>query len=233
MPRRTCGARAMTVDRESPGYEGQAAYTRPFLRAYNSYVYGFSSPVAWRCPKSRLLDLYDRHVSAHHLDIGVATGVLLDQCRFPAQDPELTLMDLNTNSLALAAHRLRRYAPREHRADVLEPWGLPPDSVDSVGMFNLLHCLPGALPDKAPLVLGHARTVLRPHGTLFGSTILGPGPAHNWLARRQLAMANWRGIMCNRQDRREDLEAALADAFAHYEVRVVGSVALFSASPRR
>ncbi|MDT0268747.1 class I SAM-dependent methyltransferase [Streptomyces sp. DSM 44915] len=214
------------VDRGHPAYRGQAAYNRLFLSIYDTYVYGISSPVAWRCPKRHLLDLYDRHVAADHLDVGVATGLLLDQCRFPVADPRLTLMDLNGVSLAHAARRLRRYAPRVHRADVLEPWGLPPDSVDSIGMFNLLHCLPGALPDKA-VVFDHARAVLRPGGTLFGTTILGQGPAHNWLARGQLAAANWRGIMSNRRDRRADLEAALARAFTRYDVTVVGSVALF------
>jgi SAM-dependent methyltransferase len=216
----------MTVSHESSAYTGQAVYTRLFLRAYNAFVYGFSSPVAWRCPKNRLVELYDRYVSGHHLDIGVATGLLLDECRFPSPEPVITLMDLNPNSLAAAAHRLRRYAPRTHRANVLEPWGLPPDSVDSIGVFNLLHCLPGSLPGKA-VVLEHARTVLRRHGTLFGSTILGQGAHHNWLARRQLAAANWRGIMCNRQDRLEDLEAALDHVFEHYEVTIAGSVALF------
>jgi hypothetical protein len=95
-------------------------------------------------------------------------------------------------------------------------------------MFNLLHCLPGSLPDKA-VVFDHARLVLAPHGTLFGSTILGQGVRHSRLARGALAAANWRGIMCNRQDRLDDLEAVLDQAFAQHTVTVAGSMALFCA----
>lgn len=207
-------------------HAGQALYTRLFLCAYDTLVYGINSPLTWRCPKDRLVALYDRHVSRRHLDIGVATGVLLDECRFPVPMPDLTLMDLNPHSLAAASRRLRRYAPRVHRADVLQPWGLPDGVVDSIGMSHLLHCLPGALPDKA-VVFEHARRVLLPGGTLFGATIPGVGVRHNRSARWQLAAANRRGIMCNRQDRLEDLHAALAGVFTDHEVTVVGSVALF------
>jgi SAM-dependent methyltransferase len=205
---------------------GQALYSRSFLRIYDAVVYQVNSPLTWRCPKERLLALYDRHVSGNHLDIGVASGVLLDECRFPAPAPELTLMDLNPHSLAAASHRLRRYRPRLHRADVLRPWGLPPGSVDSIGMCHLLHCLPGALPDKA-VVFEHARRVLKPGGTLFGATIPGSGVRHNRSARLQLALANQRGIMSNRQDRLADLDAALGAVFTDHRVAVAGSVALF------
>ncbi|MFE0426178.1 class I SAM-dependent methyltransferase [Streptomyces sp. NPDC058953] len=187
-----------------------------------------NSPLTWRCPKRRLIELYDSEVSARHLDVGVATGVLLDECRFPGPRPAVTLMDLNPASLATASHRLRRYGPRLHRADALRPWGLPPGSADSVGMCYLLHCLPGALPDKA-VVFDHARGVLRPGGTLFGATILGEGPRHTRLARAQLALANRLGVMCNREDRLADLDQALDAAFATHSVAVVGSVALFRA----
>lgn len=209
-------------------HAGQALYGRSFLRMYDTLVYRVNSPLTWRCPKERLVALYDRHVSGNHLDVGVASGVLLDECRFPVPVPDLTLMDLNPHSLAAASHRLRRYRPRVHRADVLKPWGLPRGAVDSIGMCHLLHCLPGTLPDKA-VVFEHARQVLKPGGTLFGVTIPGSGVRHNRSARLQLAVANRRGIMCNRLDRLEDLDAALAAVFTDHEVTVMGSVALFRA----
>ncbi len=191
-------------------------------------VYGFNFPVLWRCPKARLIELYDTRVSARHLDIGVATGMLLDQCHFPSPAPTITLMDLNANSLAVAAHRLARYAPQTHQANVLEPWGLPPASFDSVGMFNLLHCLPGTLPEKA-VAFEYARAALSPEGVLFGATLLGKGIDYTRLAQWALALMNRRGIMCNLDDRLEDLEAALGRVFASHEVRIIGSIALFSA----
>src|ERR1700761_8363459 len=107
---------AATVDRDDPAHAGQVVYTRGFLSAYDAFVYGFNHPVLWRCSKARLVAHYDAHVSARHLDIGVGTGTLLDACRFPTTTPEITLMDLNPNSLAAASRRLARYSPRTHRA---------------------------------------------------------------------------------------------------------------------
>jgi len=37
----------------------------------------------WRCPKSLMLQGYQRNVGACHLDIGVGTGFFLDQATFP------------------------------------------------------------------------------------------------------------------------------------------------------
>ena len=106
---------AATVDRDAPAHAGQAVYTRGFLSAYDAFVYGFNSPVLWRCPKARLVEHYDAHVSARHLDIGVGTGTLLDTARFPVAAPEITLMDLNPNSLAAASARIARYESRTTR----------------------------------------------------------------------------------------------------------------------
>lgn len=46
---------------------------------------------------------------------------------------------------------------------------------------------------------------------------------------RRASRANRRGVMCNLDDRFEDLEAGLARVFASHEVRTVGSMVLFSA----
>ena len=218
----------MHIDEAHPAYPGQAIYTRRFLAVYDAVVYGFNSPVLWRCPKGELIRLYDANASARHLDIGVGTGRLLDECRFPDPAPEITLMDLNPNSLDAAARRLARYAPRTHQANVLEPWGLPEASYDSVAMCHLLHCLPGAIPAKA-VVFEHARAVLAPGGVLFGVTLLNEGVEQTWLSRRAIAAGNRRGVMSSLDDRLKDLEAALDRAFGAHEVRVVGSAALFAA----
>ncbi len=217
-----------TVEKANPAYAGQAIYTRSFLAVYDAVVYGFNSPVLWRCPKARFVELYDAHVSARHLDIGVGTGRLLDECRFPVPTPEITLMDLNRNSLQAASRRLVRYAPRTHQANVLEPWGLAPGSFDSVGMSHLLHCLPGAIPEKA-IVFEHARTALAPGGVLFGATILGRGVKHTRLAGLALRANNRQGVLSNLNDSLEDLDAGLARSFASHEIRVQGAVALFTA----
>jgi SAM-dependent methyltransferase len=185
-------------------------------------------PVLWRCPKPRLVRLYDANVSARHLDIGVATGALLDACRFPVTDPEVTLMDLNPNSLAAAFHRLARYAPRTHRANVLEDWRLEPGAYESVAMTNLLHCLPGSMAEKG-VAFEHARRALAPGGTLFGVTILGQGVHHPPLTRAALALSNRRGIIHNQGDGPAELDTALARVFPDRTIHIHGSLALFTA----
>lgn len=219
---------AATVDRDDPAHAGQAVYSRSFLSVYDALVYGFNSPVLWRCPKSRIVAHYDANVSARHLDIGVGTGTLLDACRFPVAAPEITLMDLNPNSLAAASHRLARYSPRTHRANVLEDWHLEPGTYESVALTHILHCLPGTMAEKG-VAFEHARRALAPGGTLFGATILAKDVHLSPLARAATGLSNRRGILHNWDDGPAELDAALASAFAERTVRVHGTVALFTA----
>jgi len=217
-----------TVARSSPVYRGQAIYGRAFLPAYDALVYGFNSPVLWRCPLSRLVAHYDAHLSGRHLDVGVASGRVLDESSFPTATPELTLMDLNPNSLRAASTRLARYQPRAHQANALGDWGLPTASYDSVALTHILHCLPGSIPDKRAAFEG-ARTALAPGGTFFGATILGPDADHNRLGRAVVDLNNRLGVMSNQHDSAEALDAELQRHFSSHEVEVVGTVALFSA----
>jgi hypothetical protein len=224
--------RAEILERPDPAHAGQAVYTRSFLAVYDALVYGFNSPVLWRCPKERIVAHYDANASARHLDIGVATGALLDTCRFPAASPELTLMDLNPNSLAAASARLARYAPRTHRANVLAEWHLEPSTYDSIATTHLLHCLPGPMSAKG-VAFERAHRALAPGGTFFGATILGQGVPISPLARAFLAVSNARGILDNREDSPEALDAALAAVFPTRTVTVHGTVALFTARKPR
>jgi hypothetical protein len=143
--------------------------------------------------------------------------------------PELTLLDLNPNSLRAAARRVRRYRPRAVQANVLEPVQLGESRFDSIGLNLLLHCLPGPVGEKAATVVRTLGPYLAPGGVLFGSTILGRGVRQNALGRRLQAAYNRRGIFSNLADDREGLESALAAELADVEVEIVGAVALFSA----
>jgi SAM-dependent methyltransferase len=216
-----------TVQRGDPEYAGQAIYSPAFLRVYDAFVYRFTCPVLWRCPKERFVELYDRHASLRHLDIGVGSGSLIDACSFPGR-PEITLMDLNPNSLRAASRRLARYAPRTRQASVLEPWGLPEGSFDSVAICHLLHCLPGSMPEKA-VVFRHAKEVLAPGGVLFGATILGKDVPLSRTARATMDLANRRGAQSNRGDGPAELEEALGREFPSHELELVGAVAIFAA----
>jgi SAM-dependent methyltransferase len=209
-------------------WAGAAFYSRRNLRFYDA-ILAFNCRAFWRCSRPRLVELYDEHVTARHLDIGVANGWLLDACRFPVSAPSITLMDLNPDALAVASDRLARYRPATHQASALEPFGLPPSSFDSVGLSLVLHCLPGALSVKAPVVFGHVRTVLAPGGVMFGATQLNGGVPHTPLSRWAMHGINRRGDLDNLDDNLEDLEAALAAAYREHDLRVRGAVALFAA----
>jgi hypothetical protein len=211
---------------DDPAWAGAAFYSRRNLRFYDMIV-AFNCRVFMRCPRPRLVQLYDEHVSARHLDIGPATGWLLDACRFPTAEPAITLMDLNPDALAVASARLARYRPTTHHASALEPFGLPANNFDSVGMSLLLHCLPGAIPSKA-VVLEHAlsphprRRCLRCHAARRGCR------PHD-LSRRWMEALNRRGNVNNLDDNLDDLDAALGRTYREHELRIKGTVALFSA----
>ena len=151
----------------------------------------------------------------------------MDRCRFLAS-PTIALLDLNPNSLEKAAGRLRRYAPTCHLGDVLKPIDIGSSGFGSIGLNYLLHCLPGDLKGKS-IVFQNLRPLLKDGGMLFGSTILGRGVKHNFLARRLMRAYNASGIFNNRLDSPEDLEAGLREHFNQCTIRVQGCVALFSA----
>jgi hypothetical protein len=75
----------------------------------------------------------------------------------------------------------------------------------------------------------HARRALAPGGTLFGVTILGKDVRISSLARAVMGLSNRRGILHNWDDGPAELDAALAAVFTDREVRIHGTLALFSA----
>ena len=208
---------------------GQRIYTPLVLRAYDLFVLGFSNRFAWRCPSAMMLERYDRHVGRRHLDLGVGTGWYLDRCRWLVDRPEITLLDLNENSLSVAARRLARYRPRTVRANALDPLPLGDARFESAAANYLLHCLPGPIEAKAAALAANVRPYLEPGGVLFGSTILGRGVTHTRIGRRLMRIYNAKGIFSNADDDERGLERGLASALKDVEIEVVGTVALFAA----
>jgi ubiquinone/menaquinone biosynthesis C-methylase UbiE len=206
---------------------GQAMYGRRYLAVYD-WVVGLMYRFVDRCPPRHVLDLYNEHVSANHLDVGVATGAILDHCAFPASNPRLALMDLNPNSLAVAAKRLARYHPETYIQNALDSIRIDVPPFDSVGIANLLHCLPGTMATKR-VVFDNLKAVLKPGGRLFGCTVLYRGVERSPLATTVLWFSNARGYMTNKQDDLDGMKRNLAECFSESSVKVVGCVALFSA----
>lgn len=210
---------------------GQAIYSRRLLRWYDFIVLTVSNRWIWRCPTATILDWYNDHVSANHLDIGVGSGYFLDRCRFPTSEPRITLLDLNPNCLEVAASRIHRYEPTTVTADVLQPFAAAGSPFHSVGINYLLHCLPGDLSQKSRL-FDHIEAHLAPNGVIFGSTLLGSGVERSWMARRLAAFYNRRRVFSNAHDSLADLRQSLQSRFDRVRMETRGCVALFSAIKR-
>lgn len=207
---------------------GQAVYTPLTLAFYDLAVLGVSNPLIWRCPTPRILELYRRHVTDDHLDVGVGTGWYLDRCGFPGERPRIGLLDLNPHALAAATRRLTRYRPETYRADVLRPVHLAAAPFRSASMTYLLHCLPGGMAEKGR-ALDTLTALLDPDGVLFGATLLAAGLRRSGPARALMAAYNRVGIFSNTTDSLDALTQALRSRFADVDVDVVGCAALFVA----
>ena len=205
---------------------GHAFYTKRALAVYDLAILGFFCRFAWKCTSSRILEHYNRHVSANHLDVGVGTGYFLDRCQFPDPTPRVGLMDLNANCLDVASRRVARFEPEVHLANVLEPIELETPKFDSVGMNYLLHCLPGTIASKS-VAFAHLKPLLHPGGVVFGATLLHGGVERNWLARRVMDRNNAHGIFSNADDDLDGLRSALSHHLSDTSVEVVGCVGLF------
>jgi len=219
-------ARAMSVSPEQVA-AGHAVYTKRMLGIYDFLVLGLSNRPIWRCPTQRLVEHYNRHVTANHLDVGVGTGYFLDRCRFPSNAPRVALMDLNQNALDFASHRIARYAPETYVRNVLEP--IPIDAVKfgSVGINYLLHCLPGTIESKS-VAFDHLKTLMNPGAVIFGSTLLQGGVARSWPAKRLMDFYNRKAIFSNENDDVDGLKRALGQRFRSVSIEIVGCAALFS-----
>lgn len=212
------------IDPSHPAFAGQKSYTPALLRTYDLIVLGISNRWIWRCPTSTLVRLYESNVGAHHLDAGPGTGYFLDAATLP-QLRRLTLVDANPSVLDYAGTRLERFVPEMVEANLLTPIDHP-GGVDSVGCNYVLHCLPGALDDKAEAIANLTR-LLRPGGVLFGSTIIADADRHTAIGRRLMGAYNRKGIFGNALDTAADLERVLRANLTHVDVDSCGAVVVF------
>lgn len=206
---------------------GARYYGAVTLPLYDLAVLRTVVQYAWRCPLAVEQALYDRCVGARHLDVGVASGYFLDRAVWPVAVPEITLMDLNPNSTRYAAHRLRRYDVSEVVGDALDPF--PVDGpFNSVGLFHLLHCIPGSLEEKAT-VLRNAARVLRPDGVVFGANVTPVDCQPNLFAKAVLGFSHRLGALNNQRDSHADMEKVLGDVFTDIRIERVGCMSLWEA----
>lgn len=188
----------------------------------------FTCGQIWRCPTERTLELYARHLSDNHLEVGVGTGYFLQHSRFPRPRPKLALLDVNHHCLHYTAARLARYAPIAHAANVLKPLSLALTPVDSIAINYVLHCMPGTMSEKG-IVFDNLRPYLKDGGVLFGSTVLRREVPCDWRARAAMTLYNSSRVFCNLTDSLDDLRAALNRSFKEVQIDIVGCVVQFSA----
>ncbi len=220
------GQRNIPVSKEAAA--GAAVYSNFLLSIYDVEVLLFEMNCIFKCSSQKILDLYNKHVSDTHLDVGVGSGYFLDKCRFPVAHPVVHLMDLNTNSLQKTSGRISRYHPVAHHWNVLEPYSGDMPLFNSIGAANFLHCLPGTMLNKE-IVFKNLNRFLNKGGVFFGATVLGQGVDAGFLFRHANPLYNKLSVFSNLQDNAGDLERILAANFMTYSVNVVGSYALFVA----
>lgn len=214
---------------------GAGIYSKPVLVIYDTLVVRLSNSVAWRCPSRLMLERYDQLLGRKHLDVGPGTGWYLAHADSP-NDLQLTLMDLNKNSIEHATQRLRAEldggqlsnVPRGLVGNVLEPIPETAGQFDSIAVNYVFHCVPGTWQEKG-VAFEHLAQRLDDDGVLFGATILGDDTSHNILGRGLMDLYNHMGIFHNREDDVDGLCAALESAFEDVTLRVVGKVAVFDA----
>jgi SAM-dependent methyltransferase len=216
--------RTSVIAEADPAYAGQAAYTPSFLRIYDTIVLRISNRWLWRCPTAELVSHYEANVGAHHVDAGPGTGYFLDVADLP-QLRQLVLIDPNPAVLDHAGRRLARFDPELLEANVLVPVDHA-GGADSVACNYVLHCLPGALGEKAAAIANLTR-LLRPGGVFFGATVLAESEIQTAVSRRLLKVYNRKGIFGNAADTRAELEEVLARNLTDVEVDVHGAVAVF------
>ncbi|ECD7240554.1 class I SAM-dependent methyltransferase [Salmonella enterica] len=213
-------------------HDGAKVYNPLTLKLYDWWVLGVSNRFAWRCATDKhLLPFFLQNTGKKHLDIGVGTGYYLAHV---PEDCFVSMMDLNSSSLNAAASRVGKGRIQyiiQH--DVFTSY---PDSLyeqfDSVSMFYLLHCLPGDMSGKSP-VIRNATKSLTNNGKLFGATILGAGVEHNTFGQKLMNVYNGKGIFSNRNDSSEGLRQILSEHFMEVSITIKGTVALFSASGKK
>jgi ubiquinone/menaquinone biosynthesis C-methylase UbiE len=206
---------------------GASVYSPVVLKLYDWWVLGISNRFAWQCStKNVLLPFFKKHLSKKHLDVGVGTGFYLSHAGL-TESNQVTLFDLNANSLRVAAGRVKRAEVRVVAGDVMQAsCELQERDYDSISLFYLLHCLPGTMGDKEAAILNLSRYLSR-NGVLYGATVLGDEVDHNRLGRLLMKIYNRRGLFSNRMDSIDSLRCLLRRHFESVQVWQHNKVALF------
>lgn len=221
----------MTLDTLTPPAVplSAAPYRGINLRLYDAFVLHFTSPRAWGCTRQELSEMYRRHMTADHAEVGVGSGRLLADQQGNVEWCALSLIDPNPAALNFVAKRLGDTAPvTRHVGDILINESLPRRRHRSVAANYVLHCLPNA-GDSKRTAIANLADLTSDDGTLFGATVLGEA-SHNRLGRILMRTCNNRGMFDNASDNEYDLTQNLRDHFHSVRIERYSTVAMFTAS---
>jgi SAM-dependent methyltransferase len=216
----------MTPAVEKPVDPTPVVFNQRMLKYYDRLL-EFTCNRVWHCLIGRTLELYRRHLSSNHLEVGVGTGYFLERSQLPGSEARLALLDLSPHCLQRTATRLSRYAPEVYRANALAPIELSVRRFDAIAMNYVLHCMPGTLPEKG-VAFANLKPLLNASGVLFGSTVLRHGVRCALGAKAFMRLYNARKVFCNLEDSLADLRQALEATFHNVQIEVIGCVAQFS-----
>jgi SAM-dependent methyltransferase len=207
--------------------KGAAVYSPLTLSLYDWWVLNVSNKYFWKCSTTEiLLPFFKKNLSKKHLDVGVGTGYYLLNTKLNSTY-DITLMDLNENSLTVTEERLFPLKVKKVKTDIMKKINSDfHELYDSISIFYLLHCLPGRMEDKE-LVFINLKKMMQKDGVIYGATILGENIDHNIGGKKLMKIYNKKGIFGNFNDSLEKLESILYKNFKKVDIKLCGKVALF------
>jgi len=212
---------------------GQFFFSTMSHSLYDAFVYRLVTPFIWGCETRYVLQRYEQDLSSNHLEIGVGTGYLLDQCHVSTDELALSLMDLNERCLQKSTKRLSKYSPDIYVQDILKPLKVNKKRFSSIALNFVLHCVPGGFDLQSPksksIAFSHIYDALETGGVFFGATVLHRGVNRTLSSKVAMKALNHLTIFHNKQDQLSDFRDAIESYFDVVELEVVGSIVFWRA----
>ena len=216
-------------------------YGKKEMKFYDWLVLKFSNSIIWKCATEILVNFYQKNLkldgskkNLNHLEVAVGTGKILHDALEKYQklfeNPRVEILDASPHSLKKSREKLGKIFPEiiSHQKNILKKIGIK-KKFDSIGCNFFLHCL--RKKDKKT-ALENLSKLLKKNGKIFGSTILGKKYSPNFGARifSEIYNLNFVGTFDNSADDEKWLENLLLEFFEKVEIKIVGQVAMFSAT---
>ncbi len=210
-------------------YDGARIYSHGLLACYDFLIYRVLSPYVWRCDPKHFFNLYQKHMSCNHADVGVGTGYFLNQCVYEPEDVRIGLFDLQPNCLTYTAHRLARFQPETFQCNALEAIPFNGQRFESIALGGILHCIPGDFAEKGK-VFDAIKSLISPATHVFGYTILNRNIRKTPLSRFVYFLLHTLKVINGERDSAGQLHAELSKRFKRVNTHIIGCIALFNAS---